>query len=393
MRAGIYLGWVGNENLGDEAIFSLCKERFPGIRWSSFDRLEYEPKVAQFLRRGARDRRHLLHVLKEELLHQTRLRNVAANGLHYLASRLQGRVGLMGGGTIINQGDVYLDSYATIRSQTKSLVPVFGAGVGSPDFWSAKAGWKDHRKEWVTILAELPIVGVRGPLSKALLDDAGSRNVVVCGDPAVAYHSEYAKKLSVIRQDRPLRVAINAGDCSGNLWGSLEVVQQALSELAVWLKSEGHHIELIPVWPDDVGACVDVAKRSGLDQSAVNPALNSHTAFLKKIEAFDVVVALKLHAAILSAVANVPSVLLAYQPKALDFAASLNSGQATIRTDELEASKLIESVSVLIEELPMKKKQLCVGMCELAHTFEEYCDKIEPLLQGSMVKPTAEAFA
>ena len=278
-----------------------------------------------------------------------------------------------------------------LRKRTKSLVPIFGAGVASPEFWSAKSGglgpprwpdWKDRRKQWVSILDELPIVGVRGPLSRNLLDEAGARNVVVCGDPAVAYHAGYAKRLSRVRPDRPLRVAINTGDCCGKLWGGTEDVQQSLTKLALWLESQGHHLEFVPVWPRDAAMCVDIARRSGSKISAVSPPLGSPGAFLEKIETFDLVIALKLHAAILSAAANVPFVLLAYQPKALDFAASIGWEDLTIRADELSSSKLIDLVSFLIERLPTRQMELCTAMCKLSNIFEEYCQKIEPLLLG-----------
>jgi hypothetical protein len=338
--------------------------------------------MPQFIRRGTHDFHHLFRVLKEELFHQRRLRDVVVTSLYQLASSFGGEVGLLGGGTIINQSANVLESYVTVRNRTKSLVPVLGAGVASPDFWSTKSDWKDRRKEWVAVLDELPIVGVRGPLSKTLLEDAGARNIVVCGDPAVAYHSEYARKPLIVHADRPLRVAINTGDCFGNLWGSPCDVQESLIGLVRWLKAAGHQIRLIPVWPEDMSPCVDLARRTGLEQSGVGPALSSHTRFLKTIETVDIVVALKLHAAILSAVANIPCVLLAYQPKALDFAASLGWGQFAIRTNELSASKLIELVSLLIEQLPSKKKDICAGMCKLSIQFEEYCQKIEPLLLG-----------
>src|SRR5882762_4023829 len=172
MRAGIYMGWVGNENLGDEAIYSFCRERYSSLRWSSLDQLIYQPSIPKFIRRGAHDFRYLFRVLKEELFHPTRLRDVAVTSLYQLASSLGGEVGLLGGGTVINQSGYVLESYVTVRNRTQSLVPVLGAGVASPDFWSAKSDWKDRRKEWVAVLSELPIVGVRGPLSKNLLDDA-----------------------------------------------------------------------------------------------------------------------------------------------------------------------------------------------------------------------------
>lgn len=384
------MGWVGYENLGDEAMYSFCKSRFSSLRWSSLDQLVYQPNIPQLVRRGSRDFHHLFRVLKEEMSHQTRLRNVAVNNLHHLASIMGREVGLLGGGTLINQSAPLLKSYVTVRNRTKSLVPVFGTGVASPDFWSVKADWKDRRKEWVTVLNELPIVGVRGPLSKNLLDDAGARNVVVCGDPAVAYHSYYARERFVVQSDRPLRVAINTGDCSGNHWGNPCDVEESLTGLVQWLRAGGRQIQFIPVWPEDVSSCIDLARRTGLQQSAIGPALTSHARFLKAIETVDIVVALKLHAAILSAAANIPCVLLAYQPKSLDFAASLGWDQFAIRTDEITSSKLIELVSLLIEQLPSKKKEICVSMCKLSNQLEAYCRNIEPLLLGRVARSNAE---
>jgi hypothetical protein len=384
VRAGIYMGWVGRENLGDEAMYSFCRERFSSLRWFSFDRLLYQPNIPKFISRGTRDFHHLFRALKEELFHRSRLHDIAVKCHYKLTSRLGGEVGLLGGGTLINQSAEVLESYVAVRKRTRSLVPVFGAGVASPDFWSTRSDWEDRRKEWVAVLNELPIVGVRGPLSKNLLDDAGAQNVVVCGDPAVGYHAEYARKPLILHPDRPLRVAINTGECNGNLWGNSADVQESLIGLVRWLKAAGHQVWLIPVWPEDMTPCIDLARNTGLDQSAVSPALSSHTRFLKAIETVDIVVALKLHAAILSAAANIPSVILGYQPKSLDYAASMGLEQFTIRTDELTASKLIELVSLLIEQLPSKKKELCRGMCKLSNLFEEYCRKIEPMLLGKV---------
>jgi hypothetical protein len=381
MRAGIYAGWIGFGNLGDEAMFDLCRERFPQVRWSSLSQLAYTPSAAHWLTRGS-DSAFLLRSIREELLGQPRLRALASKAAHKVAGTLGKEVGILGGGTLINQAASNLESYVAVRKRTRSLVPVFGTGVASPEFWSSKPGWKDRRKNWAAVFAELPVVGVRGPQSMDLLADAGVRNVVVCGDPAIAYCSRYRKEISFARQDRPLRIAINTGDCSGNLWGNPETIQASLSGLVRWLVQENHHVEFMPVWHKDAAACSDLARVAGLPVSSVSPVLDSPAGFLEKIATFDVAVTLKLHAAVLASSANVPGVLLEYQPKCLDFAASLEWEPYTIRTNQLTSARLIERVSLLLDQLPAVKRTLYRNVGKLAQRFEEYCRTIEPMVLG-----------
>jgi Polysaccharide pyruvyl transferase len=383
-RAGIYIGWVGYLNLGDEAMFDLCRGRFPGIRWSRLGNITYKPYPAQLLHLSRPDLLRLRELASEEFITQRRLRYLATKTVHKLA-RFSGReVGLCGGGTYINRNAAALEDYISVRSQSRHLVPTFGTGVINPAFWSTREdGWTDLRKEWVSALAELPVVGVRGPASKALLDEAGARNVVVCGDPAVSFHAPYAAKALPSHQGGALRVGINSGDCSGHLWGRAEDVQDAFVALARWLQRSGHQIEIIPVWQKDVEACLDLARRAELDRSTVSPVCYTHEAFFERVEKLDLMVCLKLHAGILAAAANVPFVSLEYQPKCRDFAASVGWEDFVIRTDQVQPGRLIDLVGALVAQLDSRRMELCRNMCALMNRFDQYCDQIEPLLLKS----------
>lgn len=59
-RAGIYAGWIGFENLGDEAMYEICRERFPSVSWSTVSQLSYRPAAGRWLRRGLTDTSRLL---------------------------------------------------------------------------------------------------------------------------------------------------------------------------------------------------------------------------------------------------------------------------------------------------------------------------------------------
>jgi len=337
----------------------------------------------QFIRRSSRDFKRVARVIADEIASQRRLRSLGANVRQSVAAVFGRQVAVCGGDIYLNRNVAALESYRKVRKQTGSPVPVFGTGVLHPDFWAGREnGWVDKRREWVDLLGELPVVGVRGPLSKAYLEEVGARNVVVCGDPAVSYHSRYSNRELGTRRDGPLRIGINAGFYPG-AWGNVEKVQDSLVALAQWLQNEGHQTEIVPAWGRDYDRCVTVANAAGLGQSAVVPVCSSPDDFLTKMEEFDLFVALNMHSGVLAAAANVPFVSLEYHPKCRDFAATLNWEDYLIRTDQITAEVLIDRVSVLVAQLTSARKELCRGMCELAGIFENYCKDIEPLLRGN----------
>src|SRR5882757_5280736 len=90
----------------------------------------------------------------------------------------------------------------------------------------------------------------------------------------------------------------------------------------------------------------------------------------------------KLHAAVLASAANVPCVVLEYQPKCLDFAASIGWERFTIRTSQLTPAKLIDRVTLLVEQLAPARQELTQSVGKLEQQFDEYCRQIEPLILG-----------
>jgi polysaccharide pyruvyl transferase WcaK-like protein len=64
--------------------------------------------------------------------------------------------------------------------------------------------------------------------------------------------------------------------------------------------------------------------------------------FMRMAETHDLVVALTVHAGILSAIANAPFVHFEYQPKGRDFALSLKWEQFSLRKDHISDTPLIE---------------------------------------------------
>ena len=375
-RAGLYIGWVGQANLGDEAMWEVCRRSFPTLHWALWDQVAYQYSARRYLGHARQDKAYIAKAILEELRTGHKSRMLVRKLLHRWASRRGGEVALLGGGTLINREDTWLNAYKTTRQRSGKPVFVFGTGVAHPDLWTREPGWVDRRREWVSLLAELPVVGVRGPTSKALLEEAGATNVVISGDPAVALHRPLSAGNESEPPRRHLRIGINCGS-SGRMWGAGAAVNEILAEAGRELIRSGHHLDLFSVRPDETHFCHQIAQQIGTEFPTTVRELSSLSRFMGVIREYDLVIAFKLHAGVLAAAANVPVIILEYQPKCRDFALSIGWDRFTIRTSQLTRQKLLDMVYEMASGLASIREELCKAMCELSGKFAAYCDAIE----------------
>ena len=189
---GFYIGWLAHDNLGDAAMFAACRRVFNDISWN----------VVELS--GRRHRFHRAGLIQKPWWWKR-----------------QQEYGLLGGGTLINRDAENLKTYVDLSKHLRTFTPVFGTGVASPEFWLGRADWRDRRSEWVKVLKDLPVVGVRGPESQRLLEEAGSLNAVVAGDPAILFRRE----LDTARAQHGV-IGVNIGTSHGNMWGSEEGIHE-----------------------------------------------------------------------------------------------------------------------------------------------------------------------
>jgi polysaccharide pyruvyl transferase WcaK-like protein len=350
MRRGIYQGWVGCRNLGDEAIFAACVRSLPRIGWTAmpFDEIG-RGRTLHDLRNGVRRR---------------------------IASLIPGRLAMFGGGTVVNRTPEWLDQYRLLRRMTRRPVPLFAPGVADPDFWSSVGGWRDSRAEWRAETADLPVVGVRGPRSAELLEEAGFRTVVVVGDPALALHRGTRAEPATGRRT----VGVNAGTARGLMWGSEPRLIAAIADGVRRLTDDGYRVRLFPMWHADEPACHAVARASGLPAGSVDPLILDADAFLGYLDNFDVVASMKLHGAVLAAAAGIPFVAIEYQPKVRDFARSLGWERFTFRSDQMEGHDLAGAVRQIHETLPAVRAEVDVRVGRLADAFRAHARQLEEYL-------------
>jgi polysaccharide pyruvyl transferase WcaK-like protein len=351
VRRGLYQGWVGWRNLGDEVMFEACRRCLPRIRWTAIPFDDIPPPRSLITR--VRDR------YEREMV-----------------GRLGGAVAMLGGGTIVNRIPAWLEQYRRLGRTVRRPVPLFAPGVADPAFWSGRPGWTDARAEWRSELATLPVVGVRGPMSKRLLDEVGCRNVVVAGDPALALQRATTPAAPAGRR----RVAINAGRAKGEVWGSEDRMLASLADAARRLLAAGYEVRVFPAWDRDESVCRELARAAGLSNDAVDPLRLEADAMLQYLDDFDVVVSVKLHAAVLAAAAAVPFVAVEYQPKVRDFTESLGWERYTLRSDGFEAADVEGAVREIHDDRGAISHRLAARVRELAEGFRAHAQQLEALL-------------
>ena len=391
-KLGWYIGWLGHDNLGDEAMWELCREQFPHVAWRAYDpdaarakAVAAAPASAPQRAAGRRSGATVLRALRGELTSLTRSRRATRRYLDRARGTLAGQVAILGGGTIINHN--YVDQYRALRARTGRPVPVFASGVGNVDFWTQKRPeWRDRRREWVEAFAELPVVGVRGPLSRDLLADAGATNVEAVADPALLLRPNAADgpKGHPSSDRRGGRVGINIGVTLGGattMWGTPDEVTREVAATARRLLAGGRDVELFAVWPKDLAACHTVASLVADDRVRVAPVLVDASAFITYVrEHYDAVLAFKLHAGVLAAAAGVPMVVLEYRPKCRDFALSIGWDDYCARTDVADADWMHERIEHLLSDLPAARSRLDAAVADARLRLTRYFSRVAPLL-------------
>jgi hypothetical protein len=303
-----YVGWLGQDNLGDEALYSAIQNIF-----SSY---QLVPVGA-----GCED--------------------------HSISSP----VTIIGGSTGIPEW------FEWLRPTTLSCV--FGAGVKDPSFFGYEYIFRNKMKVSVMIekLRLFRYIGVRGYLSKELLMNFGIKSEVI-GDPVLSLKPTENKK-----KDEN-KVAVSLGS-DGILWGMDE--ERLFHEIAIVcrnLKKEGFEPILIPFWTQNVAAIKKIAVKERID--FFDNWLDV-TSTLNLIASCKVLVGQKLHSLVFSAAAGTPFISLAYQPKCYDFTQSVGFEHYTIRTDKVTERNVLSLFADLLENY----RELQGKLVQTVETYRE----------------------
>lgn len=306
-----YVGWLGRGNLGDEAMFLSHRQR---------------------------------------LRSDTTLGKAPINGwsrrLASLVRKPKADVLLIGGGTVLGHTGWLKSITEARRLLAPNRFVVLGAGMEDLDF-ALKKGLASKRSlhEWAAVLNDADYVGVRGPLSQAHLAKLGVDSHVV-GDSALWFEGSSHLGDAKIENYRAPYVAINVvGRSTGFDVDALHRRREVL-EYAQRLSGQGLQVVLFGMEKQDVQAARVLQK--SLPVAQVFPWSRSVARVFNLIQGSELVVAERLHGAILAAAASVPFIMLAYKPKSYDFAQSVNATDSCVEPSDLSAEFLMQCTNSLI---------------------------------------------
>lgn len=264
------------------------------------------------------------------------------------------RLLMVGGGTLINGRRYYLTRM--LRQDSPVLERcLFGTGVRSPAYW----GLTEPMDDWFSFMDSALHVSVRGPDSVANLRELGYAGPVeIIGDPALSLRpSADASRVAG-------RVVVCPVWTSGNLHGgSDEIVFAELATQIGRLRGDGHEVVLLSAFPEDDRWIIRLMREAGHPDLPYVDGYRDVDDTLRLLASADLVVAERLHAAILAAAAGTPFVALEYRPKVRDFTRSVDQEDATLRTDEMP--RLPEVIADVMATADRRRR-------DIAHRVDDY---------------------
>jgi polysaccharide pyruvyl transferase WcaK-like protein len=302
-----YVGWIGEGNLGDEAMYRAHRALLPEL----------------------------------ELVGVPQYRFAASRALAHVPW-LRCQAICLGGGTLVGNGHFRQSLEQVIAIWPDAPRFAIGVGVEDPDYREGRRhGVQEELRRWPELLRGMAALTVRGPRSQAVLAGLGHHAEVV-GDPALQL------ALPTPPPVEPGLVGLNVGVVDDQ-WGSdPRTFRRAVLAAANQILATGRRLQLVSTYTPDDAFLHDLAAELGPGAAfTAAPTVDQVMAAFARCE---VVVAHKLHAAILAAAVATPAIALEYRPKCRDFQESVGRGEYVMRTDALDTAVLIEWIERITAE-------------------------------------------
>jgi polysaccharide pyruvyl transferase WcaK-like protein len=314
-------GWLGKNNLGDEALYMAMQKIFYKYNFIHFD-----------------DSKTITYLLDK---------------FPFV------KAGILAGGTLINK-----EAWCDIGEHFYKVCPniyIFGTGVANPSFWEGRSSHGNMMNKWKPLLDKCKYIGVRGPMSADLIVSHGIYNVEVIGDPVITFADD---KISSSYHHNS--IGLNLGQSNGNVWGDENIICHEYAKLASLAKLANWEVKWFVVWPDDLEITKKAANYSNTSSNIYEIYCDPHK-YMDMVRPLSIFVGMKLHATILATCAYVPSIMLEYRPKCKDYMKSIGQDDATIRTDQFAAEDLWKLLNEWNIQRIEKSKLLfnCINMLKI----------------------------
>jgi len=256
---------------------------------------------------------------------------------------------MLGGGTLVGAGqwsrELLVEFEESLARTGKGFA--FGTGVAELTFPADREAYTKNPstyERWGEVLKSCHYVGVRGPRSQAALAQLGVECEVV-GDPAA----------SLVRREgfwKPVAgcLGINIGNGGGAIWGDRDSFEQKMGAFLSLAVRQGWKLQFFALMDDDIPTTERIAGIAGIRNPDIVRCYLDTQAFLEPVARCQAFIGFKLHSVILAMCAHVPSIMIEYRPKGQDFMASVRLEELCFRTEEVEPSLLLESLSGVVQQ-------------------------------------------
>ncbi|MFD1065860.1 polysaccharide pyruvyl transferase family protein [Oceanobacillus locisalsi] len=359
MKHVLYIGWIGYNNLGDELMFECFKEQF--YQLGNDYKLDLVNNEKRYLDNAPLQAYDLI---------------------------------VLGGGSILSGADHPIQNYIieTLYQalQLNKKIMIWGSGID----WVPKSYLTDNsnidfltnqtklfREKLNTVFHESVWTGVRGPLTKQLLNQAGvKKEVVISGDPAFLLPDKTDKEqlASPFHQDDKV-IGVNWGTSFHNIYGRNEIsLENQFAEALNQLIAKDYKIYFYVMWHADVEHTKRLAAKLHDDASwHIDNTVYPAEPFMSLLKHFDFTINFKLHANYLSLAAGVPFIALGYRFKIFDFVRSVHLEEFAIATDD---TNLVPQIISLEKKITNNRSEIMKTMDKQRQAYRSKL--IEPFEQG-----------
>jgi len=305
-NSGVYSGFTGYLNLGDEVLEEAIYDAFKPFKLVNFP------------------------YLQNKLVKQ-----IIKSKSYSLA--------ILGGGTLIGDNlksgaNPFREKFELVQNVSTYSV-VFGTGVGKLSEIKSKNEWLLN---WKNIVTKCNYIGVRGPQSVESLASVGIEAEIL-GDPACLVTRDEG-----FWQPQEKTLGVNIGLTPGEeYFAEVKVIEQ-MTRLISKKIQQGWKIEFFVVRPEDVPVVEKVIKEANFSNQKVYYIFEDATPYLMAARSLTAFIGIKLHAVILAMCAGVPSIMIEYKPKCRDFMMSVGVEEFSINIDEATQERLESSLNSLL---------------------------------------------
>jgi|SRR5690625_1506468 len=239
------------------------------------------------------------------------------------------------------------------------------------------------------VLEHVDVVTVRDVCSAERLCEVGvKRNVIVTADPVPFLARTWRSRRHI---NRGLRIAV----CVREWYSSkreledpeafgrcLDALAEALDHV---LEHHGASVTFVPFrtveGDDDREVGRAVMQRMRNMATLIETADPSVDETLYQVAEADLVIAMRLHAAVMASSMGIPTLALAYMPKVRDYMSEIQQERFCLSMDEVTADRLITQVELLIAESEALSVDLMQRTDELADAFVQNGRLLQGLIE------------